>query len=97
MLGGGLESSAITRLLPLWRGHTKSSVVFAFHNVWYLGFVIGTQVTATSGKIYTVVKEIGRGGFGNVYLVQDEAGAQHALKILSPAREALHRLLRRGD
>jgi serine/threonine protein kinase len=70
-----------------WRARTKGSLVSAFHNVWYLGFVIGTQVTATSGKIYTVIKEIGRGGFGVVYLVQDEAGAQHALKILSPASD----------
>jgi len=47
--------------------------------------VIGTKVTATSGKIYTVVKEIGRGGFGVVYLVQDEGATEHAIKILSPA------------
>ncbi len=49
--------------------------------------MIGTQVTATSGKIYTVIREIGRGGFGVVYLVQDEAGEQYALKRLSPASD----------
>ena len=87
MPGGGLESSEIARLSSFWRARSKSSFVSVFLNVWYLGFVIGTKVTATSGKIYTVIKEIGRGGFGVVYLAQDEVGAQHALKILSPASD----------
>lgn len=49
--------------------------------------MIGQQITAQSGLRYTVVREIGRGGFGTVYLVEDEKGNALALKIIAPVAD----------
>lgn len=47
--------------------------------------MVGDKFTGVSGKVYTAVKDIGSGGFGIVYLSEDETGEQYALKTLSPA------------
>ncbi len=48
---------------------------------------IGKQFHGKGGGTFTVLHEIGRGGLGVVYLVQDDAGTQYALKLLGPAEE----------
>jgi serine/threonine protein kinase len=42
------------------------------------------KLVAKSGKIYTILREIGKGGFGVVYLVEGEGKQHYALKFLSP-------------
>ena len=49
--------------------------------------MIGKRVTGFNGKKYTLLKEIGRGGFGAVYLAQDQSGQHFALKVLSSAND----------
>jgi len=43
------------------------------------------QLIEKNGGPYTVLHEIGRGGFGIVYLSQDNNGIQYALKLIGPA------------
>jgi eukaryotic-like serine/threonine-protein kinase len=50
--------------------------------------VIGGQITGQQGTTYIVFDEIGRGGFGVVYLVKDAGGKTYALKLLAPADDA---------
>lgn len=45
--------------------------------------MIGQLLTGRSGRRFKVVREIGRGGFGTVYRVEDEAGNVYALKAIA--------------
>ena len=45
------------------------------------------NVTGNSGKTFTVIREIGRGGFGTVYLVEDAGKQQFAMKVLVPVAD----------
>jgi hypothetical protein len=47
--------------------------------------MIGNRIQGLKGATYTVVDEIGRGGFGVVYRVTDGDGMTYALKLLTPA------------
>jgi serine/threonine protein kinase len=47
----------------------------------------GKQLQGKGGGIFTILHEIGRGGFGVVYLAQADAGIQYALKLLGPVEE----------
>lgn len=49
--------------------------------------MIGQTIGGTRG-VYTVCEEIGRGGFGVVYLAKDGDGAAYALKLLAPVGDA---------
>lgn len=44
----------------------------------------GKQVTGEHGHTFSIVHEIGRGGFGIVYFGQDASGLQAAVKIIGP-------------
>ncbi len=49
--------------------------------------MIGQQVTGTAGRKFTVIREIGRGGFGIVYLVEDEKKQSFAMKLIAPVSD----------
>jgi serine/threonine protein kinase len=46
--------------------------------------MIGKNVTGQNGRTYKVLQEIGRGGFGVVYLVEDEQREKRAMKVIAP-------------
>lgn len=46
--------------------------------------MIGQRITGNRGETFTVIREIGRGGFGVVYLVQGEGKRSYAMKVLAP-------------
>jgi len=54
--------------------------------------MIGQHVTGHSGRVFTAIREIGRGGFGIVYLVEDDEKRQFAMKLLVPVSDAAMRL-----
>jgi serine/threonine protein kinase len=49
--------------------------------------MIGQVITGHGGQKFTVLREIGRGGFGIVYLAEDENKAQYAVKIIAPVSD----------
>lgn len=51
--------------------------------------MIGQTVAGRSGQRFTVLREIGRGGFGTVYLVEDESREVHALKVIAPVADPM--------
>jgi len=46
--------------------------------------MIGQTIEGRSGQRFTVLREIGRGAFGTVYVVEDEIRGLHALKVITP-------------
>ncbi len=54
--------------------------------------MIGHRVAGKSGRNFTVISEIGRGGFGIVYLVEDEGNCLYAMKLLAPVTDPAVRL-----
>lgn len=48
---------------------------------------IGKQLKGKGGSAYTVLDEIGRGGFGVVYSAQGDADVRYALKLIGPVEE----------
>jgi serine/threonine protein kinase len=54
--------------------------------------MIGQTVTGKSGLTFTVIREIGRGGFGVVYLVEAKDKTPYALKLIAPVSDSSVRL-----
>jgi len=54
--------------------------------------MIGQVVFGKRGAKFTVLREIGRGGFGIVYLCEDEGKALYALKLIAPVSDGGVRL-----
>jgi serine/threonine protein kinase len=54
--------------------------------------MIGQVITGKQGHTFTVVREIGRGGFGIVYLAEDEKKAPYAVKVIAPVSDPSVRL-----
>jgi serine/threonine protein kinase len=54
--------------------------------------MIGQQVNGKQGGQFTIIREIGRGGFGVVYLAEDKAKQPYALKVISPVNDPTVRL-----
>jgi serine/threonine protein kinase len=50
--------------------------------------MIGQQITGQQGGKFTVIREIGRGGFGVVYLVEDGRKRPYAMKLIAPVSAA---------
>jgi hypothetical protein len=49
--------------------------------------MIGQSVTGNRGGVFTVIREVGRGGFGVVYLAEDAASQSYALKLIAPVSD----------
>ena len=49
--------------------------------------MFGEQITSNTGHLYTIQSELGRGGFGTVYLGQDTSGQECAIKIMGPVED----------
>lgn len=54
--------------------------------------MIGERFTGNLGHKFEVIREIGRGGFGVVYLARGEAGRSYAMKLIAPVSDPVVRL-----
>src|SRR5882724_9140663 len=54
--------------------------------------MIGQQIVGQQGGRFTVIREVGRGGFGVVYLVEDDQKRPYAIKLIAPVLDAAARL-----
>jgi len=54
--------------------------------------MIGEHLTGKLGHQVRIIREIGRGGFGIVYLAKDRAGQQYAVKLIAPVSDPAVRL-----
>src|SRR6266404_2736783 len=54
--------------------------------------MIGHQIVGQQGGKFKVVREIGRGGFGVVYLVEDDQKQPYAMKLIAPVSDPAARL-----
>src|SRR5437879_1824044 len=54
--------------------------------------MIGHQLIGKQGGQFTIIREIGRGGFGVVYLSEDGAKQRFALKVIAPVNDPATRL-----
>src|SRR5207247_2261212 len=49
--------------------------------------MIGQTLQGKQGHTFKVIREIGRGGFGVVYLAEDEGKTQYAVKVIAPVSD----------
>ncbi len=49
--------------------------------------MIGQRIVGNRGKAFTIIRELGRGSFGIVYLAADDAERQYAVKLVSPVTD----------
>ncbi len=49
--------------------------------------MIGQTIQGKQGRTFTIIREIGRGGFGVVYLAEDEDKTQYAVKVIAPVSD----------
>lgn len=49
--------------------------------------MIGQTLTGKSGKTFRIIREIGRGGFGVVYLAEGEDRRSYAAKVIAPVSD----------
>jgi serine/threonine protein kinase len=54
--------------------------------------MIGIRVTGQRGYPLTLVRELGRGGFGVVYLAEDTEKRLFAVKVIGPVTDAAAKL-----
>jgi eukaryotic-like serine/threonine-protein kinase len=54
--------------------------------------MIGELLTGNGGRQVKVIREIGRGGFGIVYLAAEEGGQPYAVKLIAPVTDPAVRL-----
>jgi serine/threonine-protein kinase len=54
--------------------------------------MIGERLTGTLGRQFKVIREIGRGGFGIVYLAEAGDGQSYAVKLMAPVADPAIRL-----
>src|ERR1035437_5083399 len=54
--------------------------------------MIGELLTGKLGRAFKVIREIGRGGFGIVYLAEDGVGQPYAVKLIAPVSDPAVRL-----
>ena len=54
--------------------------------------MLGQRITGSRGHEVSVIHEIGRGGFGIVYLVTDDEGRNYAMKLIAPVSDPSVRL-----
>lgn len=54
--------------------------------------MVGQRIIGNKGHEVTVAREIGRGGFGVVYLVTDDNGHNYAMKLIAPVSDPSVRL-----
>jgi hypothetical protein len=54
--------------------------------------MIGECLTGNLGRQFKVIREIGRGGFGIVYLAEDGGGQRYAVKLIAPVSDPTVRL-----
>ena len=49
--------------------------------------MIGQTIQGKQGHSFTIIREIGRGGFGIVYLAEDEEKVPYAVKVIAPVSD----------
>lgn len=54
--------------------------------------MIGQKVKGNQGRSFTVIREIGRGSFGVVFLVEDDGKRLYAMKLIAPVSDPAARL-----
>ena len=54
--------------------------------------MIGQTLTSKSGQEFKVIRQIGRGGFGVVYLAEGAGQISYAAKVITPASDPAVRL-----